>query len=525
MVSLDVVSHAIQTQQWDEQGLCFFKNNMLEYARRTYGSTDQSQVDPPSVQNKLAQTLTYLFVALYRQGWETFFDDCLALTSLQGNSTRDNLVGVVFYLRTLGSVHDEIADQLVARGTSEMKRNTELKDLLRARDMQKVASSWQEIFTQWRDQNDTVVEMSLKIIGKWVSWIDISLIVNQDVLNMLFQLAGRTSPNNVEDKVRDTAIDTFTEIVAKKMKPADKIGMIIYLNLGEVVSQLIASPALHDLRTTSSYDTDFADAVAKLVNNLVSDVVKVLENNQVQAETRAQADQLLQSFLHPLLRFLTDEYDEICSTVIPSVTDLLTFLRKAQPLPPIYSAMLTPILNAIIQKMRYDETSSWGNEDEQTDEAEFQELRRRLQVLQKSVAAVNQDLYIDVLSNVVGDTFQRLDQQEGQMDWRDLDLALHEMFLFGELTVQNGGLYAKSAPSSVAAERLIVMMSKMVQSGTFGICVSFADMLTCQRHRNFCSSSHPATIHGDLRSVLLVLRKPSIVYWTSLGAFRSPCSS
>jgi hypothetical protein len=51
------------------------------------------------------------------------------------------------------------------------------------------------------------------------------------------------------------------------------------------------------------------------------------------------------------------------------------------------------------------------------------------------------------------------------MDWRDLDLALHEMYLFGELTVPNGGLYAKSQPSSVAAERLIVMMSKMVESG------------------------------------------------------------
>jgi exportin-T len=115
--------------------------------------------------------------------------------------------------------------------------------------------------------------------------------------------------------------------------------------------------------------------------------------------------------------------------------------------------------------MRYDETSSWGAEDEQTDEAEFQELRKRLQVLQKSVAAVDEALYVDILSNVIGNTFQNLDQQGGQMDWRDLDLALHEMYLFGELTIPNGGLYAKSQPSSVAAERLIIMMSKMVESG------------------------------------------------------------
>jgi hypothetical protein len=63
--------------------------------------------------------------------------------------------------------------------------------------------------------------------------------------------------------------------------------------------------------------------------------------------------------------------------------------------------MLSPILNAIILKMRYDETSSWGNEDEQTDEAEFQDLRKRLQVLQKTVAAVDEVLYVDILSNLV----------------------------------------------------------------------------------------------------------------------------
>jgi exportin-T len=460
-----VVNNAVHTQQLDPQSLSNLKETLLEYVRRTYGSGSQDQVDPASLQNKLTQTLTFLFVASYRHGWESFLDDFLSLTSLQNNGLRDNLAGTVLYLRILGSIHDEIADVLVTRSSQDAKRNTELKDIMRARDVPKVANSWQEILTQWRDRNDAVVEMCLKVIGKWAGWIDISLIVNQTTLNHLFQLVGRTNSTNKEDKVRDAAIDTFTEIVAKKMKASDKIAMIIFLNLGEVISQLIASPALHDLRTTSSYDTDLAEAVAKLVNNVVFDIVKVLEDTRAETETRVQAEQLIQAFLPLLLRFFSDEYDEICSTVIPSLTDLLTFLRKAQPLPPAYSTMLTPILNAIIQKMRYDETSSWGNEDEQTDEAEFQELRKRLQVLQKSVAAVDEALYLDVLSNVVGNTFQRLDEQGGQMDWRDLDLALHEMYLFGELTVPNGGLYAKSQPSSVAAERLIVMMSKMVESG------------------------------------------------------------
>ncbi|RDW83204.1 putative exportin-T [Coleophoma crateriformis] len=489
LVSLEVVNNAVQTQHLDDQSLAYLRENLMEYVKRTYGPSNQDQVDSPSLQNKLTQTLTYLFISSYKQGWESFMEDFMSLTSSQGNSTRDNFAGVVLYLRILSSIHDEIADVLVSRPGPETKRNTELKDLLRARDVRKVTETWQEILSQWRDQNDAVVEMSLKVIGKWVSWIDISLVVNPETLNLLYQLAGRVNPTvGGEDKVRDAAIDTFTEIVAKKMKPADKIEMIVFLKLGEVISQLIASPALNDLRTTSSYDTDLAEAVAKLVNNVVSDIVKVLEDGQVETEVRARADQLLQSFLPLLLRFFSDEYDEICSTVIPSLTDILTFLRKAQPLPPAYSTMLSPILNAIIQKMRYDETSSWGDEDEQTDEAEFQELRKRLQVLQKSVAAVDQGLYIDILSNVVGNTFQTYDQQGGQMDWRDLDLALHEMYLFGELTVTNGGLYAKSQPNPVAVERRDAMMSKMVQSGIASFAhpaIQLQYMEICVRYCNF----------------------------------------
>ncbi|PQE16053.1 putative Exportin-T protein [Rutstroemia sp. NJR-2017a WRK4] len=490
VVSLDVVNNAIQTQQLDDQSLAWFKENLQDYIRRTYAPGAAEQPDSAALQNKLTQTLTFLFLSLYKQGWESCIDDFLSLTGSQDGS-RDNIAGVVLYLRILSSIHDEIADLMVSRTSNETKRNVELKDLLRARDVPKVAASWQQILTQWQGRNDAIIEMTLKVIGKWVSWIDISLIVNQDTLNLLFPLVGRTNPNGGEDKVRDAAIDTFTEIVAKKMKASDKIAMIQFLNLGEVVSQLIASPALHELRSTSNYDTDLAEAVAKLVNTVVADIVKVLEDTQAAPDTKSQAEQLLQTFLPLLLRFFSDEYDEICSTVIPSLTDLNTFLRKAQPLPPAYSAMLNPVLNAIIQKMRYDETSSWGNEDEQTDEAEFQELRKRLQNLQKSVAAIDQDLYVDILSNVVGNTFQTLEQQGGQMDWRDLDLALHEMYLFGELTLVNSGVYAKSQPSTVAAERLAVMMSKMVESGIASFshpAIQLQYMEICVRYCSFFES-------------------------------------
>jgi len=468
---LEVVNTAVQSSQPDAQSLEFVKSNLLDYVRQTYGSA-VSNPDTPHIQNKITQTLTYLFASLYASSWESFFDDFRTLAGNGATTGTGNLAATTLYLRILSSVHDEIADVLVPRSAEEQKRNTQLKDLVRARDVQKIALSWQEILAKWRDTDVSLVEMCLRTISRWISWVDISLVVNEPMLRLLFEIAGQRgvgSPNGFEGVIRDAAIDTFTEIVGKKMRPAEKIELIRVLDLGNVVGQLVASPALSDYRSTPNYDNDMAETVAKLVNAVMFDIVNVLDTDNLEEQTRQQADELLQIFVSYLLRFFADEYDEICSTVVPSLTDMLSFFRKVKSrrgLPSSYSNMLPSILNAIISKMKYDESASWGEEDEQTDEAEFQELRKKLNVLQQNVAAIDESMYIDTLSNVVASTFNKLGLDHSQLNWRELDLALHEMYLFGELAVRNGGLYAKREPSSIASQRLIEMMTKMVESGS-----------------------------------------------------------
>ena len=459
---LEVVNYAVHNQGLDGASLTYLRDSLMQYVRQTYGPEPQLEPDPPHLQNKLTQTLTYLFVFLYQDGWQTFLDDFLELAGITNNV--ENVNGTILYLRILSSIHDEIADMLLTRQNGEAKRNTELKDQLRAQDVYKVADSWKQLLLRY-SSNDMIIDLVLKIIAKWVSWMDISLVVSQDMLNLLLPLVGRSNQSGGDDKVRDAAIDTLTQISGKKMRAQDKIEMISFLNLQEIVGQLVASPMLSEYKGTSHYDTDLAEAVANLVNTVMSDIVRALEDGSISTETRNQANQYLNGFLPMLLRFFSDEYDEVCSTVIPALTDLLTFLRKVGQLPQEYSEMLSPILNAIIRKMRYDETATWGNEDEQTDEAEFQELRRKLQNLQKTIAAIDQTLYMDSLSNLVATTFQTLDQQGSQMDWRDLDLALYEMYLFGELALPNQGLHTKNQPSGEASERLVVMMRRMVESG------------------------------------------------------------
>src|SRR5215469_15095911 len=98
-------------------------------------------------------------------------------------------------------------------------------------------------------------------------------------------------------------IGAFTEVASKKMRPPEKVALINFLDLRRVVAQLIASPPLAQHRNTPHYDADLAELVAKLVNNIVHDVIIILDSSTNDAQTKQQADEILQAFVPYLLRF------------------------------------------------------------------------------------------------------------------------------------------------------------------------------------------------------------------------------
>jgi exportin-T len=507
---LDIVNNAIQSGQVDHQNLKLVKEQILSYVQRTYAPSDAiASLDRPSLENKVAQTITYLFSAFYTNGWETCIDDLLALTD-GPSGTRTNVKGVSFYLRVINSIHDEIGDTLLSRSRPEQDKANVLKDLIRERDVGKIATSWHDILSQYRASSDLVAELCLKAIGKWVSWIDISLIVNQSMLELLFQQLERAQQVNLAEpaeKARDAAVDVFTETVSKKMQPSDKMSLVSFLNLNVVVSQLIACPPLNDSRGSSIYDVDLAETVAKLVNAVVVDLVRILETDNVDPATWSKAESSLTLFLPHLLRFFSDEYDEVCSTVLTAMTEMLGFLRKTSQEggpQPRRAVMLLPILKAIFAKMRYDETASWGDDEDKTDEAEFQELRKRLAALQQTIAAADEPLYVDAITGLVHDTFSKLRISGSQVNWRDLDLALYEVYQMGDLAVKSGGLYQKNKPNSPTAEKLVRMMLEMVESntGSFGHpAIQLQYMEICVRYSSFFEY-HTQFIEGVLQNFI-----------------------
>ena len=165
LVCFDIVKNAMEKGFLEEQAVTLLKDDLLSFLKTIYDEGQSpSLAISPTIENKLAQVVTSLFIVSYVGSWKSCFDDLLYLCSTtQGNLT--NARGTVFFLRFLNSLHDEIGDTLLSRSRGEQEQANRLKDFIRQRDVQKVAQSWQGIMRHWRTSHDLVADFCLKAVG------------------------------------------------------------------------------------------------------------------------------------------------------------------------------------------------------------------------------------------------------------------------------------------------------------------------------------------------------------------------
>ncbi|RPA74847.1 Xpo1-domain-containing protein [Ascobolus immersus RN42] len=457
--TLDVINAAIHRN--DPQTIAVIKDEFLRYVRQNY--TVPSVTDSNPIQNKVAQTFTLLFLASYTTTWTSFFDDILALTYAGGSEgQRDNKTGVWFFLRVMISVHDEIADVLVARTQEDAARNQTLKDVIRGQDVNKLVTCCNQILTQYRSSDKSIVDACLRVIGKWVTWIDIGLVVNQTLVGFLYEIISS------EGELRETAIVTLTEIASKKMPGQAKLELINFLGLDSLLAGVAAG------LETSSDDT--TEAISKLVNVVGIDIVKIYDSSE--GDLRAAAATMLEKFFQYMMPLFRNEYDDISREVLPFITELLTAIRKEKRMVGFpndsQKQMLPIILNAVLIKMKYSSETEWGSTDEESEEAEFQEFRKALKILQESIAVIDEPFFLSTLRTEIGGIFQQLKTPapgKPQPEWRDLEFALHEMYLLGETGPKasgpTGGLFVKNKPLRPIAETLAHLLTEMMTTNIF----------------------------------------------------------
>jgi hypothetical protein len=91
-----------------------------------------------------------------------------------------------------------------------------------------------------------------------VAWIDITLIVNDAYLSLIYRFLGHV-------ELRTAASETLANIVSKKMNSVSKLELIAFLNLTQVVESLEADE-----------DVEFSEALSNLVNVQGLELTRIL---------------------------------------------------------------------------------------------------------------------------------------------------------------------------------------------------------------------------------------------------------
>lgn len=377
--------------------------------------------------------------------WPNFFKTFIRLIQDEPDNIK-KLIIIDYYLRILISIHTDIGDQLFQHDSKTVQVSNNLKDLIRLNDMENIVLNWRDILNfvgkslESNSNQNLKVEILknlFKVIGGWVSWIDINLVINNDFLDSFFNLFDIKL-------LRNDICTLFIEIFSKKMPSEKKMELLNLMKTNELIQTSMDTKLQFNDNDTDSNDPDevsFYEHLASMINNVGIEYLIVIEKTDSSLELKQLAFQHLNSLLPYVLRILPNDFDDISFQVFPFISNFLTILKKISKHQDStiiniseYSEFLDNLLDKIISKMKYDDDDDGlSDEDEDEDAQEFQDLRNKLKIFQDAISAINPDLFVAKISDVILKTLVN----NGSGDWRNLELGLYELTNFSDIIRNN----------------------------------------------------------------------------------------
>ncbi|KAJ1966482.1 pre-tRNA nuclear export protein [Dipsacomyces acuminosporus] len=488
------------------------RDSLLQFVSTQYAGP-KYQAEVAFIKNKLAHSITMLALATYPARWPTFIKDMISLTGIPeatGPVTEDSAKStdvasispslVDFLLKVLGSLDEEMVNPTVPRGKAELARNTEIKDAMRVEDVNRMAHVWYNVLVHMSNAHPELAKSTLRLIGVYVSWIDINLIVNQHFMAILFGLLKAPVLHN-------EACHCLTEIIGKGMRPMEKLYLLQFLNVIDVMNQLEVD------------GVEFAEQVGKLANVTGVELKAIwVDKDTVTPEARSTAYAMLEQLMPLLLRFLSHEYDEVSSSVFPAINDILSVFKKLQregsALSESQQGFLSQLLPVLVEKLKYDEDYPWpspgdssshdhdGSLDENDEEAMFEELRRNLRVFIDAIGQIAPALYDTVMLTTAHSIYEQCRQHgasadraadqsgngQGQLGWIRAELGVYLTQAYGERLSSNKGLRFGGTKSGSGQAN----GASATNAATAASADALSELLTMMIRSGIVSSSHPA---------------------------------
>ncbi|KAJ4815479.1 Exportin-T [Rhynchospora pubera] len=370
---------------------------------------------PPFLKNKLAQCIVALIRTEYPAVWPIALIDLIPNSNLQPHAApalND------MFARVLVVLDDDLLSQDYPRSAAELADAMRVKDAMRTQCISQIVRHWFEAVTLYRMSEPSVAVTLLDAARRYITWIDIGLVVNDAFLPLLFDLV--ISPITAGG-LRLAAAGCLQSIILKRMDSRPKISLLRSLNLNRVFSlepemliklaSLIttyASETLECYRKLGSSDPDGLSSLELLEASLPS-VFYVTEN--------CQEDEVDPAYLFDFLS------DYVSTMKNPSEKQL---------------SYLGQILQVIKSQMSYDQTyrasldvlDKIGKEEED----QMAEHRKELFTIFRGICRVAPDATQMFIRNMLVSSLS----SPGESDVEEAEIALTMFYRYGETVGEEG---------------------------------------------------------------------------------------
>ena len=368
---------------------------------------------PPLFLKKKCQILTIVFLLDYPEYWPSFFSEILSYLATYSHDPTQ------IYLHTLLCMYDKVMDKAAALSIEEQQRANLIKDTMREECISQLVESWIRILVEPSGVTPETSCTTLRVVGLYAQWIDLSYVINSRFLEIFLQLLGK-------EETRISVLETFQCIVNKGMDMESKLKLI------EMLTELITRVGLFR-RDTSDIDYDLEYELSKFLNLTGTQLVAACQS-AVKVDNQLTAVHPFLSSLHRVFPHITSllqsDDDGVSENILPCVISYVSLLKSHRALlvEESYGNVGTLLL-ICFEKLKFDESHDFANEGE--NEVLFLDYRKELKVLFSSISLLLPQLVLTEVDKVLTSVTNRI----ADLQYMDVEVVLFLIYLCEESIV------------------------------------------------------------------------------------------
>lgn len=365
---------------------------------------------PAFIKNKLAQVLVTLIYFEYPLIWSSVFIDFLPHLS-KGTAVID------MFCRILNSLDDELISLDYPRTPEEMAIAGRVKDAMRQQCVTQIVRAWYDIISMYRNSDQELCTSVLDSMRRYISWIDIGLIVNDAFVPLLFELV---LADGLSEQLRGAAAGCLLAVVSKRMEYQTKLSLLRSLQIRKVFGLV-----------TEDGDSELILSIAGLLTGYAAEVLecfKRLNAEDAKGISMELLDEVLPSVFYVMQNCELDTTFSIVQFLSSYVATMksLSPLREKQLLHvgQILEVIRSQILYNSIYRGKLDILDNIGIEEEDR----MVEFRKDLFVLLRSVGRVAPDVTQVFIRNSIASAIA----SPSDRNVEEVEAALSLFYAYGE---------------------------------------------------------------------------------------------